>query len=62
MLLILAVEDRETQAAPAHGMRFQFAALCEAIGHTEPQAACRELPCVAVLLVRTGSDRNEIFD
>jgi hypothetical protein len=57
-----AIEDRETQATPAHGMRFQFAALCGATGHAEPQAACRKLPCVAVLLARAGSDRNQIFD
>jgi hypothetical protein len=55
-LFIPAVEDRETQATFAHRMRFQFAAPCGATGHAEPQPACRELPCVAVLLVRTGSD------
>ncbi len=40
-LLISAIEDRKAQAAPAHGMRFQFAALCGATGHAEPQPACR---------------------
>jgi len=61
-LLMSAIEDRETQATPAHGMRFQFAALSGAIGHAEPRAACRELPCVAVPLVRTGCDQSDIFD
>jgi len=57
-----AIEDRETQATPAHGMRFQFAALCGATRHAEPLGASRELPCAAVLLVRPGSDQSGIFD
>jgi hypothetical protein len=55
-----AIEDREPQAL-LH-MRSQFAALWRATGHAEPQAECRKLACVAVLLVRTGSDHSDIFD
>ena len=54
--------DREISAAPAHWTRFQFAALCGATGHAGPQPACRGLRCVAVLLVRTGSDQSDTFD
>ena len=52
----------EMQAIPAHGMRFQFAALCRAAGRAELQPACRGLPCVTVLPARTGSHLNDIFD
>jgi ABC-type protease/lipase transport system fused ATPase/permease subunit len=61
-VILVALENREMQAAHERRKRFRFVALCRVIRPAGLQAACRELPRADVLRERMAPDQSDILD